>query len=205
MHLICESPLVEDYLKEDDIVNVSHPVVWETLSQLQLPEMSEIERIRQTYEFVRDTIPHSCDLPGAQVTRVTCQASEVLKYGTGICYAKAHLLAALLRGQSIPTGFCYQRLMQGTTPEMGYAIHALNAVYLPSQARWIRLDARGNKPGVQAAFSTQKEQLAFSARAELGEIDYSTIYVRPHPETVKSLKEHSDDLYGCLSHLPDHL
>lgn len=29
----------------------------------------------------------------------------------GICFAKSHLLAALLRCKSIPAGFCYQKLI----------------------------------------------------------------------------------------------
>jgi len=36
---------------------------------------------------------------------VTCKASDVLIYGTGYCYAKSHLLAALLRANAIPAGF----------------------------------------------------------------------------------------------------
>ncbi|WP_338430147.1 transglutaminase domain-containing protein [Synechococcus elongatus] len=34
----------------------------------------------------------------------------MLEYRTGYCYAKSHLLVALLRACSIPAGFCYQRL-----------------------------------------------------------------------------------------------
>lgn len=65
---------------------------------------SEIEKAKTAFEFVRDEISHSWDI---QSTIVTCKASEVLQYS----YAKANLLAALLRSQGIPTGFCYQRLM----------------------------------------------------------------------------------------------
>ncbi len=44
---------------------------------------------------------------------VTCKASEVLRYKEGICNAKAHLLATILRANGIPSGFCYQRLILG--------------------------------------------------------------------------------------------
>ena len=54
----------------------------------------------------------------------------------------------------------------------GYIIHALNTVYIDSLKKWIRLDARGNKPGVNAQFSLEKEILAFPARPEFGEKDY---------------------------------
>ncbi|MDQ2904163.1 MAG: transglutaminase family protein [Ktedonobacteraceae bacterium] len=202
MHLNCESSLLEAYLCEDDIVDYSHPLVQETSRQLHTASDSEIERVSRTFEFVRDSIHHSWDIQSPQVT---CKASEVLSYGEGLCYAKAHLLAALLRSQGIPTGFCYQRLTAGETAETGYTLHGLNAVYLASEARWIRLDARGNKPGIQAEFSTGKEQLAYVVRPELDEIDYPTMYAQPHPKVVKALREQTNCLHLCQYFLPDHL
>ncbi|BFO19415.1 hypothetical protein SHKM778_58030 [Streptomyces sp. KM77-8] len=56
---------------------------------------------------MRDTIPHSQD---SGDLRVTWRASDVLEQRTGICYAKAHALAALLRAEDIPTALCYQNL-----------------------------------------------------------------------------------------------
>ncbi|MCA9151542.1 MAG: hypothetical protein KDA92_19655, partial [Planctomycetales bacterium] len=40
-----------------------------------------------------------------------------------------------------------------------YCLHGLNAVYLEAYG-WYRIDARGNKPGVAAAFSPPLEKLA---------------------------------------------
>jgi len=151
---------------------------------------------------VRDVIHHSSDIRG---TRVTCVASDVLSYREGLCYAKSHLLAALLRAQGIPAGFCYQRLLLGSTPAEGYVLHGLNAVYLSSEARWIRLDARGNKPGIQAEFSTEEERLAYVVQPALGEIDYPTIYAQPHPIVIKALQGHTNCLDLCERFLPDHL
>jgi len=202
MHLTCESSLLEDYLREQEIVDYSHPLIQQTLCHLDSSTESETERIRKTFEFVRDSIHHSMDIQSPQVT---CKASEVLYYGEGLCYAKSHLLAALLRSQGIPTGFCYQRLTAGATPEEGYNLHGLNAVYLRSEARWIRLDARGNKPGVQAEFSTDEERLAYVVRPELGEVDYPTIYAQPHPKVVKALQEHTNCLQLCEYFLPGQL
>jgi transglutaminase-like putative cysteine protease len=202
MNLICESSLLEDYLCEQEVVDYSHPLVQQTIRHLYFSAEPETERIRKTFEFVRDTIHHSWDIQSPQVT---CKASEVLYYGEGLCYAKSHLLAALLRAQGIPTGFCYQRLAAGATPEMGYNLHGLNAVFLPSEAKWIRLDARGNKPGVQAEFSTGDERLAYVVRPELDEIDYPTIYTQPHPKVVNALREHSNCLHLCEHFLPDQL
>jgi transglutaminase-like putative cysteine protease len=185
VQFIYETSLLEAYLAEEVNVDYSHPLIQETLNAFKHTKRSEVERLKKTYEFVRDEVHHSMDIQGV---RVTCRASEVLRYREGLCYAKSHLLAALLRAQGIPTGFCYQRLLFGSTPAEGYVLHGLNAVYLASEGRWIRLDARGNKPGIDARFSIHEEHLAYTVQPTQGEIDYPTIYARPHPIVVQALQ-----------------
>ncbi|TDG00177.1 transglutaminase-like domain-containing protein [Paenibacillus piri] len=194
-----ESGHLNDFLQETDEMDYSHPMVRAKIGQLLDKSISETALIRTAYEFVRDEIAHSWDI---QSTRVTRKASEVLNFGEGICYAKANLLAAMLRGMGIPTGFCYQRLTLGDTPETGYGVHALNAVYMSSRHKWIRLDARGNKDGVDAQFSIMEEKLAFPVRAHFGEVDYPGIYPLPHVKTIEVLKAHTDCLDMYLYHLP---
>ena len=65
-------------------------------------------------------------------------------------------------------------------------------MYLKSLSRWIRLDARGNKPGVDAQFSLDAEKLAFAVRPELGECEYWINFAVPHPEIVATLAAHTD-------------
>jgi transglutaminase-like putative cysteine protease len=202
MKLIPESTNLKDYLEELDIVDFSHPLIKEIVTELFNDEQSEIEKIKIAFEFVRDKIFHSWDI---QSTRVICKASEVLKYKEGICYAKSNLLAALLRSEGIPTGFCYQRLMIFDTPDKGYFLHTLNGVFLSSLNRWIRIDARGNKPGVQAEFSIDKEILAFSIQEEFDEKDYPIIYTKPNPKTIVTLEVNTDALEMYKHHLPDYL
>lgn len=165
-------------------------------------DQTDIEKVRVAFEFVRDEVSHSWDI---QSNRITCKASDVLEHREGICYAKSHLLAALLRSQKIPTGFCYQRLMMFDTPEKGYCIHALNAVYIAELGKWIRLDARGNKPGVNAQFSLNQEQLAFPVNEQLHEIDYPTIYAKPHEKTIAALTNNMKVLDMYKFHLPTEL
>ncbi|MGE5395994.1 MAG: transglutaminase-like domain-containing protein [Chitinophagales bacterium] len=188
MKLTCESPHLEEYLLELDVVDYGHPLIREKAEELFSGSLNELEIIRTVFEFVRDGIAHSNDIPSL---RVTCKASEVLQFKEGICYAKSNLLAALLRSKGIPTGFCYQRLTKGDTPDTGYCIHALNAVYLKTYERWIRLDARGNKEGVNAQFSIDEEILAFPVRKEYDEIDYPVIYAKPQPGTISALEQNS--------------
>lgn len=202
MELVAESTDLKDYLKELEVVNYSHPVIKEMVDELFHDEQSEIEKAKTAFEFVRDKISHSWDIQSANVT---CKASEVIKYKEGICYAKSNLLAALLRSQGIPTGFCYQRLMLFDTPDKGYSLHTLNGVFLRSLNRWIRLDARGNKPGVQAEFSINEEILAFSIQENFDEKDYPIIYCEPNPKTIATLKENTNALEMYKYRLPDTL
>lgn len=202
MNLICESACLDDYLAETEEVDFSHPAVAQCAEQLAAGAKSGQDYAQAAFEFVRDRISHSWDIRSHRVTRT---ASEVLRFEEGICYAKANLLCALLRRQGIPAGFCYQRLTLGDTPDTGYVIHALNAVYLAESGRWIRLDARGNKEGVDAQFSLGEEKLAFSVRKQYGEKDYGIIHSRPAPATMAALRRHTDCINMCLHGLPTEL
>lgn len=190
MQLICQSNTLQDYLLELEMVDYSHPLIAEKVKELLSDLADEIEIIKTAFEFVRDNIAHSFDI---QSLRVTSKASEVLYFAEGICYAKSNLLAAVLRSKGIPTGFCYQLLTKGDTPDTGYCIHALNAVYLQTLQRWIRLDARGNKEGVDAQFSIYEEKLAFPVRKEYDEKEFPVIYAEPNSRTIAALKQSLDN------------
>ncbi|MGJ9460698.1 transglutaminase-like domain-containing protein [Oceanobacillus sp. CF4.6] len=202
MNLKVESENLANYLLELKEVNYSNPRLKQKADELFNSNQTEIEKAKVAFEFVRDEIFHSWDI---QSERVTCNASEVLELKEGICYAKSHLLASLLRLQGIPTGFCYQRLMLFDTPEKGYCIHALNAIFLKSLNKWIRVDARGNKTGIDAQFSTEEEKLAFLINEKLNEKDYPIIYTKPHPKTVTVLEEHTNAIEMYKNHLPESL
>lgn len=157
---------------------------------------SEQALVRQCFEFVRDEIHHSSDF---KLNPVTCKASDALRHKTGYCYAKSHLLAALLRANGVPTGLCYQRLSVGDSGAP-YCLHGLNAVYLRGFG-WYRVDARGNKPGVNAQFSPPKEALAFPIR-EPQERDLPEIWAEPLPVVVEVLERY-ESYDQVLANLPD--
>ena len=98
---------MKQYLQSTPIVDWQTPAVLECALNLGRTSVDTLDTARACFEFVRDGISHSGD-DRAAVT--TCRASEVLAHGTGWCFAKSHLLAALLRANGIPTGLCYQRL-----------------------------------------------------------------------------------------------
>ncbi|WP_116187386.1 transglutaminase-like domain-containing protein [Paenibacillus taihuensis] len=199
MRLLLESEQLEDYLIESAEVDFSNTAVAALADELSREAGNELAFVRAAFEYVRDHISHTWDI---QSTRVTSSASGALLHREGICYAKSMLLCALLRSKGVPAGFCYQRLTLGDTPDTGHVIHALNGVYLESLGRWVRLDARGNKPGIDAQFSLEEEQLAFPIRTYYGEIDYPTIYIHPYPSTVAVLHQATNALEMYLQQLP---
>lgn len=148
------------------------------------------------FKFVRDEIRHSWDY---RSNPVTCKASDVLRHSTGYCYAKSHLLAALLRANGIPAGLCYQRLSVGDAGAP-YCLHGLNAVFLKDHG-WYRCDARGNKAGVDAKFSPPHEVLAFPIR-EPEEGDIPGVWAKPLLEVIDVLTRYTD-VADVHANLPD--
>lgn len=102
MNTVLYTNQIEEYLKHDDVIDYNHEIIAKQADMISQKAKNEMEYITSAYEFVRDHIPHSADI---NADAVTCTASEVLKAGHGICFARSHLLAALLRRKSIPAGF----------------------------------------------------------------------------------------------------
>ncbi|MER6347306.1 transglutaminase-like domain-containing protein [Streptomyces sp. NPDC001595] len=178
MQLIQETSDLSAYLAADEVIDHEHPLVRETAAQLAQGAENSYDYARAAFEFVRDTIPHSRD---SGDPRVTWRASDVLEQRTGICYAKAHALTALLRAEDIPTALCYQKLE---------VVHGLVAVRF--HGAWHRQDPRGNVSGIDARFSLDGERLAFTPDPEADEKDYPLLYATPHPAVVGVLKAARD-------------
>jgi len=187
---------MQKYLESTDIIDY-HDENIQALAKELSNGMNDDEAIaKNCYEWVRDNIRHSGDYKD-DITTVT--ASEVFKYGTGWCYTKAHLLAALLRANSIPTGFAYQRLSCSEYKPDIYCLHGLNYIHLKEHG-WYRVDVRGNKEGVDAQFSPPQEQLAFT----LGENEYDVEgnFSEPLDVVVEALKKYKS-YEEMICHFPD--
>ena len=187
---------MKKYLESSQHIDWQFPNVLEKAAELAAGEKDKQQIAKSCFKFVRDEIKHSWDY---QLNPVTCKASDVLKYGTGYCYAKSHLLAALLRANDIPAGLCYQRLTI-SNDKPPFCLHGLNAIYLEKYG-WYRVDARGNKPGVQAKFIPPVEHLAFPIVIE-GEADLPEIWSEPLPVVVQALENGIDYLH-VSENLPD--
>ena len=189
---------VNPYLKHSEIINWQHPSIQRLSARLVSNVEDKTEIAKRCFEFVRDEIRHSADY---KVDKITLIASDVLLETTGYCYAKSHLLAALLRANNIPAGLCYQRLsvFDDGAP---FCLHGLNAVYLDGVG-WYRLDPRGNKAGVDAQFSPPIEALAFKINFP-EECTFPEIWPEPLPLIVDVLTRYKDGGYeDVLNRLPD--
>jgi transglutaminase-like putative cysteine protease len=187
---------VREYLEATPIVDWDNPEVLARARALAEGRDDPVAVARRCFEWVRDEIKHSGD---HRLGPLTCSASEVLRHGTGFCYAKSHLLTALLRANGVPAGFCYQRL---SIDDIGprFCLHGLNAVYLP-RIGWYRIDARGDREGIETAFDPPHERLAFESRLD-GEATFDDIWPAPLPVVVEALTAHGS-IAQFLDHLPD--
>ena len=187
---------MKKYLEASENIDCGNSDIIALAKNLAVNKQGDAEIAKNCFEWVRDEIKHSWDF---KLDPVTCKASDVLKYGTGYCYAKSHLLAALLRANNIPAGLCYQRLSINDDGAP-YSLHGLNAVYLKDFG-WYRVDARGNKKGVDAQFFPPHEQLAFPIN-EVNEIDFPEILVKPN-ETVVGVLTQYQSTKDVFDNLPD--
>ena len=187
---------MEAYLQSSEVIDWRHPAILELAQNIASDYEAPEAVAKACFEWVRDQVRHSYD---HQMNPVTWRASDVLLYRTGYCYAKSHLLAALLRANDLPAGFCYQRL---SIDEQGapYSLHGFNAVYL-LKVGWYRIDARGNREGVDAQFTPPQEKLAFRIQFP-EEADFQTILPEPLPTVVEALKS-LKTWQEMLHNLPD--
>src|SRR5690606_18223764 len=107
---------MDPFLRASAVVDFDSPVVANLVEELNNTG-SGSDYVERCFVWVRDNIAHSADVDSDVVA---CSASEVLRAGVGLCYAKSHLLAALLRAKGIRAGFAYQRLASGRN---GYCLH----------------------------------------------------------------------------------
>lgn len=179
-----ENSILNEFLLPTNSIDFQNSLIQKKVEEIKKSSQTEIDYIKNCFEFVRDKITHSWDVK-AQIVSKT--ASEVLINGTGICWTKSCLLCALLRANKIPAGICYQKLTRADDASDGYIIHALNTVYISQMNKWIRLDARGNKENVNAQFSLDQEILAYPVRKEFNELSYNQNFSDLDPRLIQIL------------------
>jgi transglutaminase-like putative cysteine protease len=171
------------FLAPSAAIDIHHPSV-RRLAKI-VCGAHELETVQAAYELVRDRFAHTYDIGAAEIS---VSASDVIRYGHGICFAKAHLLAGLLSTNGIPAGLCYQKLARDCSDNSrGTVLHGLNAVWL--DGKWHRLDPRGNTPNTAAPFEPGCERLAHDIDVMRGERDYHDVVAEPLPSVVAVLRD----------------
>lgn len=177
----------ENFSQETNLIDFSNQQIQALVLDLKAKakdQNDEIELVKIAYEFVRGQIIHAMDDDSLLKNSPALKASEVLQNKGAFCFGKATLLAAILRAMKIPCGFSDQLLMFDEDISNRKIIHTVNAVYLKSLNKWIRLDARGKDD----QFDINQEKLAYPARLEFGEIDNLGIYSEVSEEAVNLYK-----------------
>jgi transglutaminase-like putative cysteine protease len=187
---------MNDFLQPTAVVDCDHPTVVAAALEIAGGAVDDAVAARLCFKWVRDQVRHSSD---CRVQKVTCAASQVLRERVGFCYAKSHLLAALLRARGIPAALCYQRLAQEPAGQ-GYCLHGLVAVHLQGHG-WYRIDPRGDKPGIFTDFCPPREVLAFQPRRP-GEGDVPGRFADALPCVISALQRW-DTADALARHLPD--
>jgi len=189
---------LHEFLQPTAVIDSTSATIVAAAADIAGNANADEEVARQCFLWVRDSVRHSsdCGLPA-----VTCTASDVLKQRVGFCYAKSHLLVALLRARGIPAALCYQRLALDSEGR-AFCLHGLVAVYLQRHG-WYRIDPRGNKPGIVTDFCPPVEHLAFTPRLP-GEADIPGRFAEALPNVVAVL-QHWKTADEVALNLPDHI
>ena len=185
MGVINLEPFLIKYLKSSEAIDFDNALVLNKAKELSYGLNDDLDVAKKCFEFVRDEIFHCVDY---DMNPVTYKASEVLFHKTGFCLAKSHLLVALFRANSIPAGLCYQRVKSEKFNR--FFLHGLAAVYLPDFG-WYKIDARGNKEGINAQFNPPDEMLAYKS-LQPGEYFFPEIFIEPLYEVRELLTKHID-------------
>ena len=190
---------IDRYLEDTAVVDWQTPAVYAKARALSAQGAGAEERIRAAFEFVRDATGDAL-AEGHASEAVAFTASEVLREGAGLSYARCHLLAALLRAQGIPAGFGYQRLADPGC-RSGFALHGFAAALLAEEERWLPLDPAGTGEDGAPAFALAPPHFARIPDPEAGEHHFKALYARP-PRPVADTLDKAESLPRLRPYLP---
>jgi len=189
---------VNEFLRSTAVVDSASAEIQAAALSVVGDAVLDEEIARRCFLWVRDHVRHSSD---HSLSVVTCVASDVLRHRSGFCYAKSHLLAALLRARGIPAALCYQRLALDSA-RSAFCLHGLVAVHLKRHG-WYRVEPRGNRGDITTDFCPPVERLAFAPRWP-GELDIVERFTDALPIVVSTLQRYRSAEEVALN-LPDYM
>lgn len=193
------------YLAETDIIDFSSDEVQKVCAQFEHFRETPEVLAEKAFYFVKDNFPCS---PGHKVKELSIKASDVIKNGHGLSFAKAHLYAAILRNFKIPAGFCYQILKSGNDEKENadgrkrhghkknhFFPHGFNAVYFENLKKWVHLDVSAVPGGKQTVFSLDEENdrnLCFEPDYSKYEVELPLNFTNPFNSLIECMKKCQD-------------
>ncbi len=193
---------LNDYLVANEDVDYKNTEIQTVINSLKRDSENEIDYIKKSYKFVASEISYPMDNKKIKSQQPLFKASDVLAAKTAFCFGKITLLASLLRGNNIPCGYSDQLLVLDEEAPENKIIHSLNAVYVKSQKRWIRIDPRSYDEKIEINFDNQESFLAYEAEEKYQEIDNLGFY-HELPTEVADLYQASKDNQTLLNNLFD--
>ncbi len=173
---------MNEFLEPTPVIDSASAVIVAAAAEIAGDATSDEEIALRCFLWVRDCVRHSSD---HQISVVTCTASDVLRHRAGFCYAKSHLLTALLRAHGVPAALCYQRLSRDSAGSV-FCLHGLVAVHLQRHG-WYRIDPRGNRGDITTDFCPPVERLAYTPRLP-GEMNVAGRFSDALPCVVSALQ-----------------
>lgn len=180
---IIQPGTITPYLACSPLIACTHPAIRARARELIRGADDESEQITNIFTYVRDEISHSADIGRSDLV---WKPAQIISSGHALCIGKSLLLTALCRVIGIPAGLCYQRIKK---EDGAYVLHGLAAIWFEEGERWIRLDARGNKPGIDARFDPYgEERIAYPCMKDPGEWMDPHVYAEPWDSVVHLLE-----------------
>jgi transglutaminase-like putative cysteine protease len=148
---------LDRFLAPTEYLDADHPLVRVTAETLVQGALSDTERVRRIYYYVRD-LPYDILASFRYLAQGQHSASDVIHHGVAFCMGKASSFVALCRAVGVPARIAFQTLQspdkEFLSPEVralwggksGRPLpwHSLGEAYLNS--RWVKLDATIDAP-----------------------------------------------------------
>jgi transglutaminase-like putative cysteine protease len=148
---------IDRFLAPTEYLDADHPLVRATAEALVRGAVSDTERVRSIYYYVRD-LPYEVLASFRYLAGGQRSASDVIHHGVAFCMGKASSFVALSRAAGVPARIAFQTLhspdKEFLSPEVralwggktGRPLpwHSLGEAYLGE--RWVKLDATIDPP-----------------------------------------------------------
>lgn len=148
---------MDHFLTPTEYLDAGHPLVRTTAATLIRDAVSDTERVRRIYYYVRD-VPYDVLASFRYLAQGHHRASDVIGHGVAFCMGKASSFVALCRAAGVPARIAFQtidapdkeflspqvRALWGGRTGRPFPWHSLGEAYLGR--RWVKLDATIDAP-----------------------------------------------------------